>query len=191
MEVVMARGPNFIYAKEFINESYGASVWDKVLDALPGDASELWKGPMLVTETYPFDTFKATMKILSEQLGNMAEEETARVYEYIADRSLNSVYKIFFRFANPAFVIKNYPKLWKRFFTIGNVEVVVAEAGHALLKFHLPEIFLDWLPAACYGYSKKAVEMAGACELRMQKRSQTRQENELWEIVFELFWKED
>jgi hypothetical protein len=190
MEVVMSRGPNFIYAKEFIKQTYGVSVWENVLDGLPNDAAELLKGPMLVTETYPFGDFKAMLKVLSETLGNMAEEETARVYEYIADRSLNSVYKIFFRFANPAFAIKNYPKLWRRFFTTGNVEVVSAEAGHAILKFTLPEIFLDWLPAACYGYSKKAIEMAGGRELQIEKRGQTPLKAELWEIVFELFWKE-
>ena len=190
MEAVMSRGPNFIYAKEFIIKIHGSSMWETVLSGLPENAVELWKGPMLVTETYPFEAFKAMIHVLSDALGNMAEEETALMYEYIADKSLNSMYKIFFRFANPAFAIKNYPKLWKRFFTTGHVDVPMAEAGHAMLKFSLPEIFLDWLPAACYGYSKKAVEMAGGRELRIEKQSQTRLKNELWEIVFELVWKE-
>ena len=66
-------------------------------------------------------------------------------------------------------MIKNYPKLWNMFFNTGTVEVQVAGSGHAVLKFLLPESFNDWLPPACLGYSKKAVEMAGGRNLVMKK----------------------
>ena len=57
------------------------------------------------------------------------------------------------------------------FFNAGSVEVPLVEKGHAVLKFLPPEIFNDWLPPACLGYSKKAVEMAGGRNLTMQRSS--------------------
>ena len=35
----------------------------------------------------------------------------------------------------------------------------------------LSEIFLDWRPPACMGYSKKAVEMSGGRDLSMREKS--------------------
>jgi len=76
------------------------------------------------------------------------------------------------------------------FFNTGTVEVQVAESGHAVLKFLLPEIFNDWLPSACLGYSKKAVEMAGGRNLVMTKKSSGKFSEEIWETVYELRWIE-
>jgi len=126
---------------------------------------------------------------ISHELGIISSKETERMYEYIADRSLNSLYKMFFKLAKPEYVIGNYPKLWGRFFTCGNVFVPVAESGLAIVEFHLPDIFLDWLPPACFGYSKKAIEMAGGCNMQMDLIMKTRRHDELWNIQYELKWQ--
>jgi hypothetical protein len=76
------------------------------------------------------------------------------------------------------------------FFNSGTVDVQVAESGHAVLKFLLPEIFNDWLPPACLGYSKKAVEMAGGRNLVMKRISAGKASDDLWETVYDLSWKE-
>jgi hypothetical protein len=70
------------------------------------------------------------------------------------------------------------------------VEVPVAEKGHAIVKFILPEIFLDWISPACLGYSKKAVEMAGGRNLVIQQKSKSLLPDYIWEIVYELRWDE-
>ena len=190
MEEVMARGPNFVYTKDFINEEYGEEVWTQLLDSLPEQAAKVWRLPHLITEEYSFSAFKEIIKALANLEGSLADQQTTNLYAYIADRSLHTVYKVFFRFTNPAFVIKNYPKLWSRFFTIGTVEVPTAQRGHALLSFTLPEIFLDWLPPACYGFSKKAVEMAGGSNLSMKEETKSRLDDGLWNICYELSWDE-
>ena len=128
--------------------------------------------------------------VLAKELDSPEEAEIARMYEYIADRSLNVIHKMFFKVASPSFVIGNYPQLWRRFFTSGKVEVSTAQKGHATLKFTLPEIFLDWLSPACLGYSTKAVEMAGGSNLTQQEKSRTLSSNGGWEIVYELNWNE-
>ncbi len=190
MEEVLAKGTNFVYAKEFIRKEYGEEIWGKVLGTLAPSDKEVWSGALLVNEQFPFRAFKSMVLALSKELGKAEDAETARLYEYIADRSLNVLYKVFFKFANPSFVIKNYPLLWNRFFNSGNVEVSEAEKGHAVVKFILPEIFWDWLQPACLGYSKKAIEMAGGTNLTLRRQSESSRTDALKEIVYELKWDE-
>jgi hypothetical protein len=190
MTTVMAKGVNFVCAKKYIEDKYGTETWGRIMQSLSNDAKTVWGGVLLVSTAYPFTAFKEMMSALIGELKSAKESELAEIYEYIADQSLHKIYKIFFQLANPSFVIKNYPKLWSMFFNAGTVEVMLAEKGHAVLKFLLPEIFNGWLPPACLGYSKKAVEMAGGRNLVMKKSSVGKVSDDLWETVFDLRWTE-
>ena len=190
METVLARGPNFVYGREFVQNEHGLRIWEQVVDAMPEEARSVWTGHLLITGTYPFTAFKSMLRALTEVVGAQREEETARMYSYIADRSLNSVYKFFFRLADPSFVIARYPILWQRFFKSGSVEVPVARAGEARLEFLLPEIFLDWIRPACLGYSTRAISLSGGTELEMEELEQTRVEDGQWRISYDLRWSE-
>lgn len=188
MQQVLARGVNFVYTKQFIVNKHGIETWELLLQSLSEDARKIWGGILVPIQEYSFTSFKEMISTMTLALNIKQDSELAYIYEYIADQSLNKLYKIFFSFANPSFVIKNYPRLWSRFFNTGEVEVPVAENGHAILKFTLPEIFLDWLEPACFGYSKKAVEMAGGKNLTMGKKGTDKASDDLWEIVYELHW---
>jgi hypothetical protein len=188
MQEVLARGMNFIYTKEFILNKNGIEAWKLLVQSLSEDARKIWGGILLPVQEYPFTLYKEMISTMTLALNIKQDSELACIYEYVADQSLNKLYKVFFRFANPSFVIKNYPRLWSRFFNAGEVEVPVSENGHAILKFTLPEIFLDWLEPACFGYSKKAVEMAGGRNLTMGKKNTDKVSGDHWEIVYELNW---
>ncbi len=190
MKQVLAKGVNFLYSKRFIEAKYGGDVWARIMESLSKESQESWEAGILVNHEYPFTAFKEMISVLTRELESAKDSEIACIYEYIADQSLNKIYKIFFTFANPSFVIKNYPILWDKFFNSGKVEVPLSEKGHAVVKFTLPEIFLDWLPPACLGYSKKAVEMAGGRDLTMQAKSKSMVSAGTWEIAYELRWKE-
>ena len=190
MGEVQARGPNFVYAREFLETRYGIETWERVLDALPERAAEVWRRPLLVTGTYPFQAFKDMLAALSQIVEAIPEDETAKMYEHIADRSLTTIHKFFFKFAEPAFVIRRYPVLWQRFFLSGKVEVPEADSGHAKLVFELPEIFLDWLGPACAGYSKRAVELAGGSQFELIQSGHDDLGEGRHRMEYELFWKE-
>jgi hypothetical protein len=190
MEQVLARGVNFLYTKQFIVNKYGIEQWEQLLQSLPEEARKIWSGAILPVQEHHFALYKELIFALSDKSTMDKGSELSSIYEYIADNSLNKLYKVFFSFAKPQFVIKNYPKLWQRFFNTGQVEVPVSENGHAILKFKLPEIFLDWLEPACFGYSKKAVEMAGGSNLTMVSKGSNKLSDNLWEIVYELKWDE-
>jgi len=190
MSEVLAKGVSFLYARTYIVAKYGQETWEKVVRSMPPESREIWAHSLLATNEYPFTAFKDMMSSLASALKTAKDAELAAIYEYIADQSLNKMYKIFFRLAHPSFVIKNYPSLWKMFFNAGTVEVPVAEKEHAIVRFLLPEIFNDWLPPACLGYSKKAVEMARGSRLTMARVSRGKKGEDLWETVYELRWTE-
>jgi len=167
---VLARGPNFVYAQEFIRAQYGEDKWQQILEALPAPAQEVWRENLLVTGTYPFQAFKDMLGALELVVEAVPEKETARMYEFIADRSLTTVHKFFFRFAEPSFVIKRYPMLWQRFFLAGKVSVPFAEKGRAELEFELPSIFLDWERIGDTIRNKRLRRSAGAVQLCAGRR---------------------
>lgn len=185
---IRARGVNFIYAKEYILKTHGEEFWKTLISKLPADTAKLWTSPLLSLSNYPFKEFKLMVYALNKELNSDDIQNTAALYAFIADRSLNTLYKVFFRMANPSFVLKNYPKLWDRFFTSGEVTVPVAEKNTAQIKFKLPEMFLDWLPGACYGFSKKAVEMAGGRDMKMKEMSKKMLDDGEYEIIYNLEW---
>jgi hypothetical protein len=190
MSEVLARGPNFVYAAEYLRNRFGEDKWKETLAALPPAAARVWGEPMLVTNVYPFQTFKDLLVSLEQVVHAIPEQETTRMYEHIADRSLTTVHKFFLRFADPSFVIKRYPLLWQRFFLAGKVEVPTAGKGHASLEFELPEIFLDWLRPACTGYSKRAVELAGGSDFRLIEAGNEALGDGSYRMAYRLSWKE-
>lgn len=190
MEEIMARGVNFLYSREYIQNKYGMEMWNRLISKLPESSVKLWSGPMLSLSNHPFVEFKLMLSVLSRELVEEKDKSTAELYGYIADRSLNTLYKVFFRFSQPAFVLKNYPRLWSRFFTSGEVKVLSAQKGMAEINFKLPEIFLDWLSSACYGYSKKAVEMSGGYDLKQEEIEKTQLPDGEWKIIYKLTWSQ-
>jgi hypothetical protein len=190
MEKVMARGPNFIYARDYIKKTYGESVWDAALSKLSQDDAKVWSAMLVPEGTYPFVSFKAMTRVLSDHIGANSAIELSKMYEYIADCSLNGLFKFILQAVSPSFVISQYPMLWSKFFTTGDVSVPVARKGYAEVMFILPEVFLDWLPPACHGYSTKAVKLAGASNLEQREISSSRRLNGEWEIIYGLKWNE-
>jgi hypothetical protein len=184
---VLAKGPNFVFAREFIQKNYGEPTWRSVITRMSNDAATLWKSAEL-DQAYPFAAFKEGVFALAEELGSPEMVETAEMYKHIADRSLSTVYKAFFRLTSPVFVIKNYPRLWDRFFTAGKVEIPESNRSHAVVSFTLPEVFLDWLPPACLGYSQKAVEMAGGKYFSMRELKRRKVSDAEWKISYRLSW---
>jgi len=188
MPDILAKGPNFVFAREFILKHYGEQTWNQVLARMSDDMAVSWRNADL-DHKLPFATFKAGTQALSDELGSPEIVELARMYEFIADRSLSTLYKAFFRLTSPAFVIRNYPRLWEMFFNAGEVEVDLPEKNQATVTFTLPEIFLDWLPPACLGYSQRAVEMAGGKYFAIRQLEKKRLGVDEWKVSFKLSWQ--
>lgn len=185
----VARGVNFVLAREYVLHRHGAAVWERVLAGLDGEDRRVWTSPLTVG-TYDFAAFKAMVAALADVTRVRDEGALAAMYAFIAEKSLNTIYKVFFRLANPAFVIGNFPKLWSRFFTAGEVRVPDAQREGAQLVFDVPEIFLDWLGPACLGYSTKAVELAGGRGVQVRETGRQALSGGTWRVTYAVTWRE-
>ncbi len=190
MEDAIAKGPNFVFARQYVLEKYGKKVWQDILFGLDDSAFEIWNGKLHLRRNYPFSAFKQFANQLFDIVKVESENNYGTLYEYIAEQSLNTLYKMFFKYTQPAFVIRNYPRLWRQFFKTGTVNVPISHKGYAMLSFNLPEIFISWLPSACYGYSKKAIELGGGRDLILKENSKSKTEKGWWNIFYELKWVE-
>lgn len=186
----IARGVNFVLAREYVINTFGEALWARALARVDPEQRRVWEQPLLTVSAYDFAAFKAVAAAVAVEAKADGDRAVAAMYEYIAERSLNTLYKVFFRLANPAFVIGNFPKLWSRFFTAGEVRVPVAQREHAELQFTVPEIFLDWLGPACLGYSTKAVELAGGRDVAVRELRRTARAAGTWDVVYDVTWRE-
>jgi hypothetical protein len=185
-----ARGANFVLALAYVREVHGEAVLARALDRLSPADRRVWDGPPLLIGTYDFGAFKAFTVAVARETGTGGDRALAEMYAFIADRSLSSLYKVFFRLANPAFVLGNFPRLWSRFFTAGVVQVPHAAKEAAELRFTLPPVFLDWLGPACLGYSTKAIQLAGGRDARVQELRRHALANGDWEVDYKVTWRE-
>ena len=187
---VQARGINFIGVKKYVEMNYGEELWQQLVSSLSPAAQAVWADTLSSGSAYPFSAFKEIIATLHSTLKTTNESEAAAVYEYIIDQSVSSLGKIYHRMTQPSQVVRNYPQLWSRLFSTGTVEVPVATRGRGVVRFLLPDIFDEVLPAACLGYSKKAVEMGGGKDLSMTRTSYQKKDEGLFESVYELRWSE-
>lgn len=185
--MMVARGANFVFARDFVNARYGPDAWAQVLARLSPEHRRLWESPLMLIGTYDFGAFKAAAAAVGEVTG-AGDRALAAMYEYAADQSLNTLYKVFFRLANPAFVIGNFPKLWPRFFTAGEVRVDNVARDRAELHFSVPAPFLDWLGPACLGYSSKAVQLAGGRDVRVREMDRRSGTDGNWQVGYQVSW---
>jgi hypothetical protein len=165
----------------------GEGIWNTIMGKIFGTFADQWRGTLLASNNYSFQAFKSFSRELTKSVGSYSQKEITNLYEYIADRSLNALYKMFFRFSSPSSVLKNYPKLWGQFFNTGEVNVITSKAKHAVIAFKLPDKFVDWLDD---GYSKKAIEMAGGRDLKLKQVNKIKNGNHEWTITYDLKWIE-
>jgi hypothetical protein len=187
---IQAKGINFTGVKKYVEMNYGEEMWLQLIKSLSPETQAVWVDNHAAGAAYPFSAFKEMISALHSLLKATSESEAAAVYEFIVDQSVSSMGKIYHRMTQPSQVVRNYPQLWSKFFNAGTVQVPVATRGRGVVRFLLPEIFDDMLPAACLGYSRKAVEMGGGKDLRMERTAYQKKNDGLFESVYELRWVE-
>ena len=85
----VAKGVNFVFAKEYIQKTHGEDVWTRALERLPASQRKIWTGILVPFGDYSFTAFKSMVHAVSAEAGEQDEAALAKMYEYIADRSLN------------------------------------------------------------------------------------------------------
>src|SRR5207344_2656589 len=91
---------------------------DMLRDATPEDRAVL-EGIVIAGGWYPVGVWNRALGSLLSRHTVAIDGEMRKVAAYIADRDLNSVYKMILRLGSPEFLLRRTDSLWSRYFDSG------------------------------------------------------------------------
>jgi hypothetical protein len=163
------KGTALVATVRFISERFGAAGLNRVAaDLAPADGALLLAGP-LVSAWYPFPLLLQVMRSAGKHFG---AGQPSSVYRQMgrssADYAVTGIYKIFFKFGSPQFIISKGSALFKTYYSSGEMRAPVCEKGHAIVEY---AGFADPAPELCVrieGWMERTLELSGGKDLRMK-----------------------
>jgi hypothetical protein len=113
------KGSILVHLRAYAEKSYGVPAWQSMLaDATPEDRAIL-DGIVIAGGWYPVGVWNRALGSLLARHTVAIDAEMRKVASYIADRDLNSVYKMILRLGSPEFLLRRTDSLWSRYFDSG------------------------------------------------------------------------
>lgn len=152
----------------FVQERVGPEKYQEICGRLPPEARETFEGAILPSSWYPFAHLRAFMEEARKEIPASPGRSIAwEMGRFSADHGLNTIYRVFFKVADPGFIIRKGAQVFVTYYDPGRMETVVEEKGHALLRltgFDEPHpLFCDRL----LGWMERTLELCGASSIQM------------------------
>ena len=167
MAAVQIKGTALGSVQRYVHEHFGEDDWRALLAALEPGARQAIEGGILVSAWYPFALFIRLVQGAEAQLGARVPRLHREMGRAAADYGLTTFYKIFFKVGSPQFIITRSAKVWRTYYTSGEMTVPVCEDGHAVVElvgFEEPARELcERLP----GFLERTVELSGGRAVRL------------------------
>ena len=164
-----AKGVAFQARKQLVCEQFGEDKWNAFLKAY-GEKDAYFRTDVLPTALIPIDKFLAFNEALLKEFYGGDQRAYVAMGEKTADYSLvDGPYKTYLRNRDyKKLVEESIPKLWKKFYTDGTLEIsyslgAVDAAIHGLPQRHV------YFESAVVGFMKRTLELAGAKEVSYRK----------------------
>jgi predicted hydrocarbon binding protein len=167
MAGVEIKGTALSSVQRYVLERFGDDKWREVLAALqPAERAQI-EGGILVSAWYPFSLFIRTVQVAEAQLSAQVPRLHREMGRAAAEYGLTTFYKIFFKVGSPQFIITRSAKVWRTYYTSGEMRVVASETGHAVVElvgFEEPARELcERLP----GFFERTVELSGGRDVKL------------------------
>jgi hypothetical protein len=152
----------------FVKEKLGEEGFQRVIAAM-GDEGTTLEGPILPSEWYDFSLLLRFMSAAQPHItlppGRTLAWEMGR---FSADYGLKTIYRVFFKVADAAFIIRKAPQVLSSYYDSGKMSVLASDPGSAairLVDFDQPDPrFCDRL----LGWMERTLELSGAKAIRME-----------------------
>ena len=132
------KGSVLIHLREFVEQKHGGRVWEEVMAAIPEDDRAVFDGIIIVGGWYPVRTWN---RALGEFLPDRYADTDLGMRElaaFIADRDLNTLYKMILRMGTPEFLLRRTESLWGRYFDMGSFVAKEVEPKRWHLQLDAP-----------------------------------------------------
>lgn len=146
----------------FVEERFGKDGLQAVRAELPAESRAILESGVLVSSWYPLPLLLAIMRSAQARFGAAQPDLYRQLGRASADYALTGVYRIFFRFGSPQFIISRAAAVWQKYYDTGEMAAVVAEKGHAVVEIRG---FKDPAVELCErigGWMERTLELSGA-----------------------------
>ncbi len=129
---------------KYITENYSSDGLKTILDNLTDTKDkEIFSSTIFPSSWYPIQSFSNLCKSIKQAFGKKDPNILRKIGRYSAEQGLTTIYKLFYRFGSPQFIISKASIIWGRYYTSGKLEVVSSDKTSAivhLIDFDLPSI---------------------------------------------------
>ncbi len=147
----------------FLQDRLGAEGFRRVLEKMdPGDRSIL-ENPILQSNWYEFSLMLRLMEAATPLLPHPGARSLPwELGRFSAEHGLTTLYRVFFKVADPGFIIRKASQVFSNYYDTGTMEMVSLENKVAVLRltgFDQPgTVFCERLQ----GWMERTLEMSGA-----------------------------
>jgi hypothetical protein len=156
-----AKGTNLLHMRSYVERTYGAEGWERVLAALAEPDRAVMRA-LTPTGWFDLGAQHRLLRCIDDTLGKSDGALVPEIGRYEADQDLSTVHRLFVRFTSPAYVLEKSGEYWRRFYDTGNWKIERGDGKSAtgwLLDFPpTDDEFCRYLVA----YMLRMFQLAGA-----------------------------
>jgi len=113
------KGSILVHLRAYAESTYGKDAWTDMLVASKPEDRAVLEGIVIAGGWYPVGLWNRALGALLAGQSAAVDAEMRKVASYIADRDLNTVYKMVLRLGSPEFLLRRTDSLWSRYFDSG------------------------------------------------------------------------
>jgi hypothetical protein len=152
------KGTHVIQIRNWIDRKVGPGAFDRLLLERTGRVPE----PVLVGGWY--DTFQmiGTIEAAAALTDMKLEDVVTEIATQNARNDLKTVYRVFLRILAPVRVLSMLPRIWRQYFSFGEVVVLANEPGTIVLETRqIPTPLTPWVVGGWRGFLPETIRASG------------------------------
>lgn len=113
------KGTLLLHLRAFVVREFGESGWTALLSALRPSDRQVLEGLVLVGGWQPIGVWNRSLEVfLTKNYANPAGS-MGRLAKFVADRDLNTLFRLFLKVGSPDFILSRMGFLYRRYFDVG------------------------------------------------------------------------
>jgi hypothetical protein len=116
------KGSILVHLRSYAQSNYSEGAWDEVITEASPEHRAILQGIIIAGGWYPVEVWNHALGVLlPRHRGVSIDHEMRKIAAHIADKDLNSVYKMILRLGSPEFLLRRTDSLWGRYFDSGKL----------------------------------------------------------------------
>jgi hypothetical protein len=124
------KGTLLVNLRAFVEKEHGTEAWERIVQLVPPSDQQLVTGLAISGGWYPVGVWNRALRayLATQQISSANEGQAIiAIARYIADRDLNTFFKMLLRARSPEFILARSGSLWDRYFDVGSADAEETE----------------------------------------------------------------